>query len=114
MPVIAWLAAVWGACAPVSLLYCVRTRFLEPNQMLVFRLFAAVWVGPLLTLVALLTAVAALLARGAGAERAAEALAWWRNDPGEQALEAVPPPPQAPATPHRQTPRPGPRRRPPG
>ena len=79
MSVIGWLAAVWGGCAPLSLFFCARTRFLEPNAMLVFRVFAAIWVGPLVAVTALTTAAISVLASGLGAERTAAALAWWRT-----------------------------------
>lgn len=74
-----WLAVVWGGCAPVSLFFCTRTRFLEPNAMLVFRIFAAIWAGPLVAAAALITAAISMLASTLGAEQTASALAWWRT-----------------------------------
>ena len=79
MSVLAWLAVIWAVCAPVSLAYCVRTGFLERNAVLGFRTLHALWVGPLVAGVALVSAAGAAVAHAAGAARAERALAWWRG-----------------------------------
>jgi hypothetical protein len=78
MSATAWVAVVWGACAPLSIVYCVRTGFLERNEVLGFRIMAALWVGPLVALVATASAAGAGVAHLVGAAHAEQALSWWR------------------------------------
>jgi hypothetical protein len=77
-----WAAVlvVYGASAPLALAFALRTGFLpRGDPIVVLRLPAVLWIGPLVALVAAGCAVGVLVARGAGAERAAAALAWWRQ-----------------------------------
>ena len=80
MSSLAIAAVVYGACAPLAIFWARRVGFLPAGDPIVLlRLPAVVWIGPLLALFAVASAAAALAAHAVGADRSERALAWWRE-----------------------------------
>jgi hypothetical protein len=80
VPAWAIVLTVYGGSAPLALAFAWRSGFLpRGDPILAFRLPAVLWVGPLVALVAALSALGAIAAHLLGARRTGEALAWWRR-----------------------------------